>query len=138
MTDDELNRIEARANAASKGPWNIKTNRHRETTGEAWGWIAGPREHWTWSNKYNHSKADADFIAHSREDIPALIAEVRQLKAERDVLVRALVASEYEECPGGMGECKHPPVDEFTPKICSTEECWLIWARNEVRKEKQT
>jgi hypothetical protein len=39
---------------------------------------------------------DGAFIAAARVDVPALIAEVRRLRAERDAL-RALVESAYRE-----------------------------------------
>ena len=64
MTDDELNEIEARANAVTPGK---------------------------------------NFIAHAREDIPALLAEVRQLRAERDVL-----AAIDSVCPADIYECMKP------------------------------
>jgi hypothetical protein len=34
------------------------------------------------------SAEDAEFIAHAREDVPALVAEIRRLRAERDGLKR--------------------------------------------------
>jgi hypothetical protein len=54
MTDEELDRIEARCNAATAGPWK-----------------------------------DGEFIVAAREDIPALLAEVRRLRAELDDLEAA-------------------------------------------------
>jgi hypothetical protein len=76
MTDKHLNEIEARANAASPGPWGCKWV-YRGATRTAFlmreegdGWFVGPN-------------LDATFIAHARQDVPALIAEVRRLQAER-------------------------------------------------------
>jgi hypothetical protein len=60
VTDDELDVIGARANAATPGPW-------------------------TWPDWDDCSEQEADanneFIAHAREDVPALVAEVRRLRA---------------------------------------------------------
>jgi hypothetical protein len=60
MTDEELNAIETRANAAQPAPWTpLKVK----------------------SDEYSILDADCEFIAHAREDVPALVAEVRQLQA---------------------------------------------------------
>lgn len=58
MNPDEVKAIEVREQAATPGPW--VTN--------------GP-------------DADAEFIAHARADIPALVAEVRQLYADNILLL---------------------------------------------------
>lgn len=92
MDDSELKEIEKRANEATPGPWEwqgfgpegVRTvvaqqdlpesHKERETpfiftgTGELW-WC------------------DLEFIAHSRQDVPALIAAVR----ERDERLRRVV-----------------------------------------------
>jgi hypothetical protein len=59
----DLDAIEARANAAMAGPWHWDA--HRVPT-------------------------IAEFIAAAREDVPALVAEVRSLRAARDRAVAAL------------------------------------------------
>jgi len=105
MTDDELNRIEERANEATPDEWT----------------------------KHNHNKysyAVSQFTAHGRKDVPKLIAEVRQLKAERDAIINLLI--KYDHCPDNFYVCPH--------KECCKDDksCWLTWARNEVRKAEQT
>lgn len=84
--------IEARANAATEGPWEALP----------WEAEAGGGDWNLWGPKApNHSmdsslqgdfgfEADAQFVAHARTDIPALISEVRRLEAVRDGLVKAL------------------------------------------------
>lgn len=80
MTDDErIETIRKRAEAATPGPWDAGL---RSVCGEAfgeeglWEWFgASPREH------------DADFIAHAREDIPWLLAEVERLRGVCDELI---------------------------------------------------
>jgi hypothetical protein len=76
MTDEELNAIEARANAASPGPWRRARNVELVEAPDAeCVSIAG-------SNNCDHiqGSVDMDFIAHAREDVPALVAEVRRLR----------------------------------------------------------
>jgi hypothetical protein len=74
--------IESRYLCASKSPWKS--------------WIEG-RDHWGGSNIIRTGEsldspnaeiefsgatdADQDFIAHAREDVPRLIAEIRRLRA---------------------------------------------------------
>ena len=71
MTKTELNTIEARASAASEGPWGICFDGgmlQRVTRTQAPDVASVP------------SFKDAIFITHARTDIPALIAEVRRLQ----------------------------------------------------------
>ena len=82
LTDDDLAAIEARANAATPGPWfssgpNLNTNPH---VFELDYWNGG-------DDAIKHANRNAVFIAHARNDIPRLIAEVRRLReiiAEKD------------------------------------------------------
>lgn len=67
--------------AANKGPWEVKTNAHYETTGESWGWIEGPCENWCWTGKRPQSRADAQFVTAARTGWPEAIQ--RAMKAER-------------------------------------------------------
>ena len=83
----DLTAIEARCNAATPGPWDYDI-------------CDGITQHWSrekpWldvvvmegfdsSSGCNHrielSREDGDFIAHAREDVPALIERVRELEA---------------------------------------------------------
>ncbi len=76
MTDDELNGIRDRCDRASPGPWRA--------------WVEG-RDHTSGSSMVQTgsddiemsgaTEADYDFIAHARQDIPKLLAEVRRLRA---------------------------------------------------------
>lgn len=99
MTPDELDAIEARANAATPGPWGFErvdtqtkgmaetTHQHvySGTTGVADTWHTTPLviEGFGPLSGYlppRHGKVeDAEFIAHARADVPALVAEVRRL-----------------------------------------------------------
>lgn len=89
MTDEELDELEALANAATPGPWNSGT----AFCCPDMGWLANPKGKVCnlEASKKTHSllAEDAQFIAACREAVPALISEVRRLqelicRAERD------------------------------------------------------
>ena len=79
----DLDAIEARANAATAGPWTAR-HRHVDCTpndDESCGLgleIDGPPE--AMLRGQFERGADAVFIAHARHDVPALVAEVRRLR----------------------------------------------------------
>lgn len=83
----DLDEIEARANAATPGPW------HEQHIGTDtcvhigdYGWVtAGPRAP-EYDVDSEQGRDDAEFIAHARQDVPALTAEVRRLRGEWQVL----------------------------------------------------
>lgn len=91
MTDSELAAIEARAKRATEGPWTIKsvwTDKHSgadEVSGANGQSVCLCDEH---DGGYNpNTQRNVDFIAHARTDIPALIAEIRRLRADmQDVI----------------------------------------------------
>lgn len=110
MTDDELQAIKARADAATPGPWGtfdtddevhmcaigVSTNGHEpwfelnaseDENGHqhvvAMTLLQSPRYACHASGKWAE---DAEFIARARSDIPALLAEVERLKAELAIL----------------------------------------------------
>lgn len=73
----DLEAIEARANAATAGPWVPEEHRGHWSDWTDWVVLMG-------KNRLPYTvleESDAAFIAHSREDIPSLIAEVRRLRA---------------------------------------------------------
>ena len=73
-----LDDIEQRAMRATAGPWTSFVEGRDHTSGSSFIRTAG--------DDIEMSGAtidDQDFIAHAREDIPALIAEVRRLPGER-------------------------------------------------------
>ena len=100
MIQLDLDAIEARANAATPGPWDGDT-------------CDGISQHWTREKPWldvlvmegsdswggcNHrisvSEADAEFIAQAREDVPALVKRVRELDKEvegKDRLIDKLI-----------------------------------------------
>lgn len=75
MTNEELELIRKRAEAATAGPWIADGDEITSAT--------------VLCHKYNepvtiaetfHDYADDDFIAHAREDVPKLLAEIERLK----------------------------------------------------------
>jgi hypothetical protein len=91
-TNLDLDDIEARANAATKAPWFAT----KDDTGTPVVFVnrRSPKDVTYSSVLWNAdwaTEADAEFTAHAREDVPALLSEVRRLRAElADARVQAL------------------------------------------------
>jgi hypothetical protein len=89
MTDIEpldIEAIEARANAATPGPWHITTD-----PGDIVVWATNEPEDSNFVGNVGGGRvqqcvifdcdvANGEFIAHARTDVPALVAEVRKLQ----------------------------------------------------------
>lgn len=93
---NRLDEIEARANAATEGPWNVFMDRidHPGRSLVAVAYDVGCDE-------------DAEFIAHARTDVPALVAVARYALSQH--------------APDGHGNCG--PCDDATGEDgwpCST------------------
>ncbi len=94
MNEQELEQIEARAAKATPGPWEVDNDLSVYTKD------GGHGTPWTLFDTVGNEGEDnpnADFIAHAREDIPALIAEVRRLTAELTRLTDALALYQANE-----------------------------------------
>src|SRR5699024_6168576 len=80
MTELDLDAIQARANAATDGPWE----RYGDGSHEVY--CAATFEDTAYEPPdvtYGSDRpADAEFIAHARQDIPMLVAEVERLRAK--------------------------------------------------------
>lgn len=99
MTDDELAAIEARASAATEGPWSVDTSIVT--------WIMADRLHVATIPRAfdgDFSPANAAFIAHARTDIPTLLAAYRAKEAEcarmRERLEWICLADTVDEAEG--------------------------------------
>lgn len=95
MNEADLAAIEARANAATPGPW--KRDRNWHIVGPVHDWTADPAKNYCpdfvcdqrvaqvqgpkGSSSFNNPDADFAFIVAARVDIPTLAAEVRRLRA---------------------------------------------------------
>jgi hypothetical protein len=103
LTTQQLDEIQARHKAATPGPWgiyefgggtaiDIAADLHDTGTGyrarrEICRLEDEPLDNdpahkeWTAEEDWAQVQADAAFVAHAREDVPALLAEIRRLKA---------------------------------------------------------
>lgn len=78
----DLTEIVIRANEATPGPWH---EGHIDTDtcvhiGD-YGWVAAGPNRPEYDVDSDQGRADAEFIAHARSDVPELVAEVRRLRA---------------------------------------------------------
>jgi hypothetical protein len=84
-TDAELDEMDRRVGAASPAPWESFVEGRNHESGDSFILIGGLDD--TSPDMYvTHDGApapagDLDFIAHARQDVPRLVAEVRRLRA---------------------------------------------------------
>lgn len=82
----DLTPIKERETKATRGPWEARGQMHvwsfctAHTDCHHVNKVADLAYHA--AGGFEQTKADSQFIAHAREDIPALIAEVKRLKAQ--------------------------------------------------------
>lgn len=91
LGDEELNAIDARCAAASPGPWKSFVEGRDHWSGDDFIRVSGADDA---PDMYVSragagairpaSVSDLDFIAAARQDIPALVAEIRRLRADND------------------------------------------------------
>ncbi len=74
-SDAELDAMQARADAATQGPWRSWVEGRDHTSGDSFIQTAGEDIYLTGA-----TDADQDFIAAARQDIPRLLAEIRALR----------------------------------------------------------
>lgn len=95
LTETRLREISARVEAASEGPWVL--DRHGSITDPsglhqvALACGTAPMHGDPDRPPEEIRKANAALIAHAREDLPALVAEVRRLRSDCDRLVEITV-----------------------------------------------
>lgn len=84
-----LDEIEARADAATEGPWEMYDGNEGTEYAPLW-CVANDAFHnppedeaaeWIGVEIYVGDKPDAEFIAHAREDVPKLVAALRAVEA---------------------------------------------------------
>ncbi|HEX3747059.1 MAG TPA: hypothetical protein VHW09_24150 [Bryobacteraceae bacterium] len=76
ITDEELNLIDARCLATTPGPWKSWVEGRDHESGDHFIGTAGEDIYLT-----GVTLADQDFIAAARQDVPVLIAAIRELKS---------------------------------------------------------
>ena len=119
MTDEQLAEIEARANAATPGPWRV-TNGHPSGTPRA---VSPVLKFDSLMRAGQPYAENADFIAHARADIPALISALRAAQArvaeleKEHTRLRVAIGSVAEDailCEAGYSS---PTFDALVHKI---------------------
>ncbi len=87
MIDGELTAIEARCNAATPGPWDDDDGEIIDSESST---VARITFHGNVNTiqrlRETYSIRDGAFIAHARTDVPALIDEVKRLRAQNERL----------------------------------------------------
>lgn len=81
LTDQQHADIEARAEAATPGPWE----EHTQYGPHFYAYLRGPYLRGVGTLNFGDgedAEADREFVLHARSDVPALLAELRRLKAE--------------------------------------------------------
>ncbi len=84
MSDDELDEMERRVAAASKRPWESFVEGRDHWSGDNFIRIGGldddEPDMYVMRDETPAATTDLDFIAHARQDVPRLLAEVRRLR----------------------------------------------------------
>ena len=108
----DLDAIEARANAATPGPWMQPTERERGPGCDDHACVV---DHegcavWPWRRR-----EDMEFAYAARTDVPALIARVRELEAERDAYARshAILKAIHGALTDALPNTPIPALDSF-------------------------
>jgi hypothetical protein len=92
----DLDAIETRTNAATPGPWCTDSWEIYQGTAYVPGismWIG---ETCRGTTSPEQDRADAEFVAAARTDVPALLAEVARLKRQREYLLGQLAKRDAE------------------------------------------
>lgn len=116
-TRPDLDAIEARAAAATPGPWEQRERHGRDHTGEGWSEatiITGATriaEMYSETCNAQEWTENSVFIAHARTDVVDLAAEVRRLRAVNDAISWELDRERHEYVPSQdyPGECDYRP-----------------------------
>lgn len=82
MRNSELKRIENLYISAQKGPWKSYIEGRDHTSGSDFIMVGEGNDRLDDIELSGATKADQDFIASARQDIPALVEEIRRLKAK--------------------------------------------------------
>nr|WP_315218588.1 hypothetical protein [uncultured Flavobacterium sp.] len=89
MTDNEIKEIEDRCKLTTPGPWKSLVEGRDIESGDSFIMTGISDGEDIWSDKRGAdiyltgaTTADQDFIAHARQDIPKLIAEIKRLKSK--------------------------------------------------------
>ncbi|MFG3170612.1 hypothetical protein [Streptomyces sp. NPDC048200] len=95
LTEEQLNEIAARAAAATPGPWE----EHTEYGPHFYAYLRGPYLRGVGTLNFGDGEdaaADLAFVLHARTDVPALLAEIARLTAQRKYLIGQLAKRDAE------------------------------------------
>jgi hypothetical protein len=81
ISDEELEEIRLRCEAATPGPWTSYIEGRDHSSGSNFIMTGSGRDRGNDIELTGSTDADQDFIAHARQDIPILLAEVKRLRA---------------------------------------------------------
>jgi hypothetical protein len=111
----DIKAIEERCERATKGPWD-----KRVAGVEGDNYIAGTgpwyRVQGSWNANNDNSINDADFIAYSRQDIPALLEAVKEAR----FIIRSALKLKWSCWPISAGlpcECAHCKAEAWLAKM---------------------
>lgn len=106
---DRLGQIEDRADAATEAPWEWEAT-NPTMAGANWNLrIAGRPGIRLAVREYQHGPANAEFIAHARTDVPALVAALRavlDLHKPRESCCDDCGPQQCEECEAWEWPCQ--------------------------------
>jgi hypothetical protein len=100
MTPDELNAIKKRCEAATEGPWRFADTHLRS------GFFSDHETVCDWGAYAvvgSPARRNQDFIAHAREDVPKLVAEVERLRGKLEYLADGVRGCSHDK--GGCVNC---------------------------------
>lgn len=85
LTDEELTAIRERCEKATSGPWELEGSAVISEHAESYCWNGASNDVCLLNDggeyiSNTNSESDADFIAHARDDVPRLFAEVERLR----------------------------------------------------------
>ena len=80
LTEKELEEIEKRANQTQNGPWKAYIEDRDHESGSNFIMTGLAENRGEDIEMFGATIADYDFIANAKQDIPKLIAEIRELK----------------------------------------------------------
>lgn len=84
IKDEELENIRMRCESATPGPWKSYIEGRDHTSGSSFIMTGSGNNRRNDIELSGVTAADQDFIAHARQDIPLLLAEIARLKATKD------------------------------------------------------
>jgi hypothetical protein len=132
LTPPDLDAIEARAAAATPGPWTVEGEGDLPGINDLM--VVDPVEQWICNVDDGNAKrnlADAAFIAAARTDVPALVAALRASLAREAALREALAgideraaSLEQDARTGTHGDaCPRRIADDEHHRACEREDC---------------